>query len=53
MARLNDGVERSHDSPMEYSWTDGRGPVDHTSPFVQTSTFKENEQWGAGQKRMV
>ena len=51
MARLNDGVERSHDSPMEYAWTDGRGPVDHTSPFVQNGKTAEDQRWAAGQKR--
>ena len=35
MARLNHEVERSHDSPMDYAWSDGRGPVDSSSPFMQ------------------
>ena len=50
MARLNNEVERSHDSPMDYSWNDGCGPVDSTSPFVQNSHSQGNS---TSQKRMT
>lgn len=50
MARLNNEVERSHDSPMDYAWNDGRGPVDASSPFMQASQGSSSQHPGAGHK---
>ncbi|KAL2056258.1 hypothetical protein ABVK25_003281 [Lepraria finkii] len=50
MARLNEGF-RSNESPMDFQYTDGRGPVSADSPFAQAGAgntqFKDNF---AGQK---
>ena len=35
MARLNNGASSVNESPMEFSWDDGCGPVSPDSPFLQ------------------
>lgn len=51
MARLNQEF-RSNESPMDFHYTDGRGPVSADSPFAQVGAgnmqFKDSF---AGQKR--
>ena len=51
MARLNSGPQPS-ESPMDFSYDDGRGPVSADSPFLQSTTghlpYKDSF---AGQKR--
>ena len=51
MARLNSGP-RSNESPMDYKYDNGTGPVDKASPFVQTNANLPFQNSFAGQKRM-
>src|ERR1700712_1232516 len=47
---------RTHESPMEFTWTNGKGPVDQDSPFITALPQNRNSQNsssnGLHQKRM-